>query len=112
MLRAERLYEHVREVRLQARRAVGFCDARPEWRDYANDSLFREIQPDTKIVIQHVSQPRFMLTVTLSPRGDKTYLAWVQEFETAQLAAKDAPFASPPTSRTSTGLRRCSRKDS
>ena len=81
----------------------------PNGANYPNESVFREIQPDTKIVIGHVSQPRFTLTVTLTARGDKTHLAWVQEFESPRSLRRCAPFANPPTSRTSTGFSRYSR---
>ena len=39
-------------------------------------------------MIEHIVQPLFELTVTLTPRGDKTHLAWVQEFESPDVAAK------------------------
>jgi uncharacterized protein YndB with AHSA1/START domain len=67
----------------------------PNGADYQNDSVFREIKPDTKIVIEHVSQPRFTLTVTLTARGNRTHLAWVQEFESAEVAARMRPLCQP-----------------
>ncbi len=67
----------------------------PNGIDYPNDNVFREIQPDAKIVIEHVSPPRYRLTVTLTPRGDATHLAWVQEFESPELAAKMRPICQP-----------------
>jgi uncharacterized protein YndB with AHSA1/START domain len=60
----------------------------PNGANYANESVFREIQPDSRIVIEHVVQPRYTLTVTLTARGDQTHLAWVQEFEGAEVAEK------------------------
>jgi hypothetical protein len=39
-------------------------------------------------VIDHVSQPRFKLSVTLSAQGSNTHLAWVQEFESDEVAAR------------------------
>ena len=81
----------------------------PNGVNYPSESVFREIKPDTKIVIEHVSQPRFTLTVTLTARDEKTHLDWVQEFESPEVAARISPFANPPTSRTSTGFSRCSR---
>ena len=60
----------------------------PNGANYPNESVFREIQPDTKIVIEHVVKPWYRLTVTLTARGDKTHLAWVQEFESPEVAAK------------------------
>ena len=67
----------------------------PNGANYPNDSLFRDIQTDSKIVIEHVSQPRFTLTVTLTPRGDKTHLAWVQEFESAEVAERMCAICEP-----------------
>ncbi len=60
----------------------------PNGANYPNTSVFREIQPDTRVVIGHDSAPHFTLTVTLTARGDKTHLTWVQEFESAELAAQ------------------------
>ena len=60
----------------------------PNGADYPNESVFREIRPDTRIVIEHVVKPWYRLTVTLTARGDKTHLAWVQEFESPEAAAK------------------------
>jgi len=51
-------------------------------------SVFREIEPDAKIVIEHVKGHWFRLTVTLSARGEQTHLTWIQEFESQEVAAK------------------------
>ena len=67
----------------------------PNGVDYPNDSVFREVTPDTRIVIEHVSQPRFTLTVTLTARGDNTHVAWVQEFESPEVAARLRPICEP-----------------
>jgi|CXWL01.1.fsa_nt_gi uncharacterized protein YndB with AHSA1/START domain len=64
----------------------------PDGTDYPNESVFREIQPDRRIVIEHVVQPWFRLTVTLTPRGDQTHLVWEQEFESPEVAAKLRPI--------------------
>ena len=60
----------------------------PDGVNYPNESVFREIQPDARIVIEHVVKPWFRLTVILTARGDRTHLAWVQEFESPEVAAK------------------------
>jgi len=67
----------------------------PNGADYPNESVFREIEPDAKIVIEHVLPPRFTLTVTLTARGDETHLAWVQEFESPEVAARMRPICEP-----------------
>jgi uncharacterized protein YndB with AHSA1/START domain len=64
----------------------------PNGANYPNESIFREIQPDTTIVIEHVVKPWYRLTVTLTGRGDHTHLAWVQEFESPEVAVRMRPL--------------------
>ena len=65
----------------------------PNGASHPNESVFREIQPDARIVIEHVVKPWYLLTVTLAARGDQTHLAWLQEFESPEVAAKMRAFA-------------------
>lgn len=65
----------------------------PNGIDYSNESIFREIQPDTRIAIEHVVKPWYWLTVTMTARGDRTHLAWDQEFESPEVAAKMRPLS-------------------
>jgi uncharacterized protein YndB with AHSA1/START domain len=67
----------------------------PNGANYPNECVFREIQPDHRIVIEHVCQPLFTLTVTLTPRGDQTHLSWHQEFESPEVAAKLRSLCTP-----------------
>jgi hypothetical protein len=60
----------------------------PNGASYPDESVFREIQPDTRIVTDHVVKPWYALTVTLDARGESTHLAWVQEFESPGFAAR------------------------
>ncbi|HEU4558417.1 MAG TPA: SRPBCC domain-containing protein [Longimicrobium sp.] len=60
----------------------------PSGASYPNENVFREIQPDSRIVIEHVVKPWYRLTVTLAARDDGTHLDWVQEFESPEFAAK------------------------
>lgn len=64
----------------------------PNGASYPNESLFREIEPDSRIVIEHVVKPWFRLTVTLTPRDGQTHLSWVQEFESPDVAAAMRPL--------------------
>lgn len=65
----------------------------PNGVSYPNESVFREIQPESRIVIEHVVSPRFELTITLTAHGDQTHLAWDQEFESPEVAAKFRPLS-------------------
>lgn len=67
----------------------------PNGASYPNESVFREIEPDARIVIEHVVKPWYTLTVTLTDRGGQTHLAWVQEFESPELATKLRPICEP-----------------
>lgn len=60
----------------------------PDGANYANQSTFIEVHAPTKLVIQHVSQPRFVLTVRLTERTAGTEILWHQVFEDKQLAAR------------------------
>lgn len=65
----------------------------PNGANHVNESVFREIEPHAKIVIEHIVKPWFRLTVTLTPRGEETHLAWLQEFESPEVAATVRRFA-------------------
>ena len=67
----------------------------PDGAHYPNESVFREIQPDTRLVIEHVVAPWFRLTVTLTPAGNQTHLSWVQEFESPEFAERLRPICEP-----------------
>lgn len=67
----------------------------PNGTDYPNENVFRELVPDARLVIEHVAKPWYRLTVTLTPDGDKTHLAWVQEFDSPEFAAKMRPICEP-----------------
>ncbi len=60
----------------------------PNGTDYPNESVFREIEPDARIVIEHISQPHFTLAVTLTARGGQTHVAWNQQFDSAEVATR------------------------
>jgi uncharacterized protein YndB with AHSA1/START domain len=64
----------------------------PNGASYPNESVFREIQPDSRIVIEHVVKPWYTLTVTLTDRDGQTHLSWVQAFESPDVAARMRPL--------------------
>jgi uncharacterized protein YndB with AHSA1/START domain len=41
----------------------------PDGTDYANESVFAEIEAPHKVVVQHESEPRFRLTISLGAIG-------------------------------------------
>lgn len=53
---------------------------------YPNESVFFSIETDRQVVIHHICQPRFTLTITLEPISGGTLVHWEQVFEDAALA--------------------------
>ena len=59
----------------------------PNGKDIPNESVFREIEPCKRILIQHESKPRYLLTVTLELTDNGgTRVQWEQEFENPKVA--------------------------
>ena len=52
----------------------------PNGADYANESVFVEVVRPERIVIDHVSPPRFRLTITLASEAGQTRITWRQRF--------------------------------
>lgn len=60
----------------------------PDRRDYRNESVFEEIDPPNKLVIRHLSEPKFSLTITLTPCDAGTLISWLQEFDEPEVARR------------------------
>ena len=59
----------------------------PTGKNYPNESVFREIEQDKRVVIQHVSQPHYVLTIALEAMNNgHTLVRWEQDFENPQVA--------------------------
>lgn len=82
------------------------CDFRPggAWKftmhgldgaSYPNESVFHAIEADRLVVIDHVCQPLFRLTVELQPSATGTQVLWTQVFEDAAIAAAVAHIVEP-----------------
>lgn len=52
----------------------------PDGNSYPNESVFAALEPDSKIVIEHVCAPFFTLTVKLDSVAEGTQLSWEQVF--------------------------------
>lgn len=73
--------------------------------DYPNESVFREMAPGSKVVIEHVVQPHFTLTVSLVAQGEGTHLTWVQEFDDAKVAERVRAIVGPANEQNLNRLR-------
>jgi uncharacterized protein YndB with AHSA1/START domain len=60
----------------------------PDGRNYPNESEFAEIESPTKIVIHHVSEPKYHLTILLASSAVGTAVSWSQAFESSKIASR------------------------
>jgi uncharacterized protein YndB with AHSA1/START domain len=67
----------------------------PRNSQYPNESVFLEVRPSSRVVIHHVSRPRYVLTVTLEAHEGGTAITWVQEFEDPAVAARVRHIVEP-----------------
>ena len=52
-----------------------------------NESVFELVEPN-KIVIRHISQPLYRLTIDLTATAAGTIVSWSQEFDDAEVARR------------------------
>jgi uncharacterized protein YndB with AHSA1/START domain len=67
----------------------------PDGTYHPNESVFQKLEPPSTLVIQHVSRPRYVLTVTLERRDGGTVIGWVQEFEDRTVASRIRHIVEP-----------------
>ncbi len=67
----------------------------PDGGNYPNEIEFIEIISHEKIVIKHISEPHFILTVTIESSGTDSIVYWEQDFENEDTAAKVALIVIP-----------------
>ncbi|MBU6260354.1 MAG: SRPBCC domain-containing protein [Burkholderiales bacterium] len=68
----------------------------PDGKPYPNESEFGAIEVDRMVVVRHLNQPRFQLTITLEPAaGGGTLLRWDQAFEDDAVAASMRAICEP-----------------
>lgn len=60
----------------------------PDGTNYPNENEFTEIVPNEKVVITHVCEPHFSLTLLLEPNEKGTLVRWIQVLENEELAEK------------------------
>lgn len=76
----------------------------PDGSHYPNQSVFEEIEPDRKLVIAHVCEPYFRLTVELTPSATGTLLRWTQVFDDPQVASAVRHIVEPANEQNLTRL--------
>jgi uncharacterized protein YndB with AHSA1/START domain len=59
----------------------------PNGRNYRNESVFAEIEAPRTVIIEHVSKPKYRLTIALAASAAGTVVSWSQAFESAKVAS-------------------------
>jgi len=56
----------------------------PDGTDFKNKHIYKEIVKPERLVLDHVTSPRFRMTVTFTEQGDKTLLSIYSLFESEE----------------------------
>jgi uncharacterized protein YndB with AHSA1/START domain len=67
----------------------------PNGQNYPNESVFAEIESPRKVVVQHVVEPKFRLTIILASSAVGTVVSWSQAFESSEVASRFERIAVP-----------------
>ena len=67
----------------------------PNGATFQNESVFLELEAPSRVVIHHVSKPRYVLTITLAADNRGTAITWNQEFEDPAVAARIRHIVEP-----------------
>ncbi len=67
----------------------------PDGKDYANENVFEVIEPAHRVVVRHVCEPYFTLTISLAPSAVGARVSWLQVLENADFARQFAHIIAP-----------------
>lgn len=69
----------------------------PDGATFGNESRFREVTPPTRVVIEHLSNPVYILEIDLAPADDGggTAVSWCQTFDKPAVARNIARIVVP-----------------
>jgi uncharacterized protein YndB with AHSA1/START domain len=67
----------------------------PDGRDYPNENEFVEMVEPSQVVIRHLSEPRFVLTVNIKRSGSGSLVEWEQVLESDEIASHIAHIIEP-----------------
>lgn len=67
----------------------------PDGGHHPNENIFLTLDAPHTLVIHHVSQPRYQLTVSLTRQDEGTMIRWVQAFEERAVAVRIRHIVEP-----------------
>lgn len=60
----------------------------PNGGNYPNENRFAAIEVPRLVIVEHVGEPKYRLTLTLAPSPTGTRVDWSQTFENAEVASR------------------------
>lgn len=60
----------------------------PDGSHYPNESVFEQVQAPQTVVVRHVSEPTFRLSIALTPSATGTLVSWQQAFDHDEVARR------------------------
>ena len=67
----------------------------PDGKNFPQEVVFVEITKPERIILDHVSQPKFRITATFEARGNQTFATFHQLFDSADDCKNIRPIATP-----------------
>ena len=67
----------------------------PHGGNAVNESIFEEIVPMRRIVIRHISEPKYLLRIEMGASEIGTLVSWSQTFDDASVAERIAKIVVP-----------------
>ncbi|MBV8619295.1 MAG: SRPBCC domain-containing protein [Curvibacter sp.] len=67
----------------------------PDGARYPNEAVFERIDAEREVVLRHVSQPHFTLSIRLEATDQGTTVHWEQAFDSPEVAAALRPIVEP-----------------
>lgn len=56
----------------------------PDGTDYENESIYKEVIAQKKIVYEHISYPRILATINFEKQGEQTLITWHMLFDSRE----------------------------
>ena len=67
----------------------------PDGSNYPNESRFVSVVPNRELVVRHVSQPHFTLSIRFDRTASGTTVTWEQAFDSPEVAASIKHIVEP-----------------
>ena len=67
----------------------------PDGKSWPNENRFAAIEAPRLVIIEHVAEPKYRLTVTLTPTPAGTRVGWSQAIENDDVASRIEPIVVP-----------------